>query len=81
MNFRLVAPALAVVAKQFESLNALPPQDSAENLRVLGEVVEVYASQRVQLLTPVLGTWLSALSQTSDIVNVLCVTCSAVSSM
>ncbi|CAI5737600.1 unnamed protein product [Peronospora destructor] len=75
VNFQLVAPALAVVAKQLERLNALPPQDSAENLRVLGEVINAYASQRVQLLSPVLGTWLSALSQTSDIVNVLRVSC------
>ena len=75
MNFQQVALSLAAKAKQFERPNALPPQDSAEKLRVLGEVVEVYASQRVQLLTPVLGTWLSALCQTSDIVNVLRVTC------
>ncbi|CAI5704959.1 unnamed protein product [Peronospora farinosa] len=75
LNFQLVAPALAAVAKQLERLNALPPQDSAENLRVLGEVVDAYASQRVQLLSPVFGTWLSALSQTSDIVNVLRATC------
>ncbi|CAI5713411.1 unnamed protein product [Peronospora effusa] len=75
VNFQLVAPALAAVAKQLERLNALPPQDSAENLRVLGEVVDAYASQRVQLLSPVFGTWLSALSQTSDIVNVLRATC------
>ena len=42
---------------------------------MLGEVVEAYGSKRVQLPSPVLGTWLSALSQTSDIANVLCVTC------
>ncbi|KAL4124251.1 hypothetical protein PRIC2_010088 [Phytophthora ramorum] len=75
VNFQLVAPALAAVAKQLERLTAQPPQDSAENLRVLGEVAEAYATQRVQLLAPVLGAWLDAVSQTSDIVNVLRATC------
>jgi hypothetical protein len=75
VNFQLVAPALAAVAKQLERLNAQPPHDSAENLRVLGEVVDAYAAQRVQLLSPVLGAWLDAVSQTSDIVNVLRATC------
>ena len=42
---------------------------------MLGEVVEAYASQRVQLLSSVLGTWISALSHLSDIVNMLRVTC------
>ena len=44
---------------------------AAPTLRVLGDVVETYGSQRVQLLSPVLGTWLSSLYQSSDIVNVL----------
>lgn len=75
VNFQLVAPALAAVAKQLERLNAQPPQDSAENLRVLGEVADAYVAQRVQLLSPVLGAWLDAVSQTSDIVNVLRASC------
>ncbi|POM74287.1 Conserved oligomeric Golgi complex subunit [Phytophthora palmivora] len=75
VNFQLVAPALAAVAKQLERLNAQLPQDSAENLRVLGEVADAYATQRVQLLSPVLGAWLDAVSQTSDIVNVLRASC------
>ncbi|KAG6957253.1 hypothetical protein JG688_00011049 [Phytophthora aleatoria] len=75
VNFQLVAPALAAVAKQLERLKAQPPQDSAENLRVLGEVADAYATQRVQLLSPVLGAWLDAVSQTSDIVNVLRASC------
>lgn len=75
VNFQLVAPALAAVAKQLERLNAQSPQDSAENLRVLGEVADAYATQRVQLLSPVLGAWLDAVSQTSDIVNVLRASC------
>ncbi|GMF24831.1 unnamed protein product [Phytophthora lilii] len=75
VNFQLVAPALAAVAKQLERLNARPPQDSAENLRVLGEVADAYATQRVQLLSPVLGAWFDAVSQTSDIVNVLRASC------
>ncbi|CAH0474032.1 unnamed protein product [Peronospora belbahrii] len=75
VSFQLVVPALAAVAKQLERLNARSLQDRAENLRVLGEVVDAYATHRVQLLSPVLGTWLSALSQTSDIVNLLRTTC------
>ncbi|KAG6583229.1 Conserved oligomeric Golgi complex subunit [Phytophthora cinnamomi] len=75
VNFQLVAPPLAAVAKQLERLNAQAPQDSAENLRVLGEVADAYATQRVQLLSPVLGAWLDAVSQTSDIVNVLRASC------
>ncbi|ETI37120.1 hypothetical protein F443_16860 [Phytophthora nicotianae P1569] len=74
VNFQLVAPALAAVAKQLERLNT-QPQDSAENLRVLGVVADAYAIQRVQLLSPVLGAWLDAVSQTSDIVNVLRASC------
>ncbi|OWZ19779.1 Conserved oligomeric Golgi complex subunit [Phytophthora megakarya] len=75
VNFQLVAPALAAVAKQLERLNVQPLQDSAVNLRVLGEVTDAYATQRVQLLSPVLGAWLDAVSQTSDIVNVLRASC------
>ncbi|KAF4131568.1 Sec34-like family [Phytophthora infestans] len=75
VNFQLVAPALAAVAKQLERLNTQPAQNSVENLRVLGEVADAYATQRVQLLSPVLGAWLDAVSQTSDIVNVLRASC------
>ncbi|KAL3660863.1 hypothetical protein V7S43_014265 [Phytophthora oleae] len=75
VNFQLVAPALASTAKQLERLKAQPQQENAGNLRVLGEVVDAYATQRVQLLSPVLGAWLDAVSQTSDIVNVLRATC------
>ncbi|KAG1698007.1 hypothetical protein DVH05_015491 [Phytophthora capsici] len=75
VNFQLVAPALAATAKQLERLKAQPQQENVGNLRVLGEVVDAYATQRVQLLSPVLGAWLDAVSQTSDIVNVLRATC------
>ncbi|KAF1786352.1 Conserved oligomeric Golgi complex, subunit 3 [Phytophthora cactorum] len=75
VNFQLVAPALAAVAKQLERLKAQPPQDSAENLRVLGEVADAYATQRVQLLSPVLGAWLDAVSQTS--ISSTCSVCEA----
>ncbi|GMF26623.1 unnamed protein product [Phytophthora fragariaefolia] len=75
VNFQLVAPALAAVAKQLERLSAQSPQDNAENRRVLGEVADAYAAQRVQLLSPVLGAWFDAVSQTSDIVNVLRASC------
>ncbi|KAL7995336.1 putative oligomeric Golgi complex, subunit 3 protein [Plasmopara halstedii] len=75
VNFQLVAPALAAVAKQFERLKSQPLQNSVENLRVLGNVLDAYATQRVQLLSPVLGTWLDTVSETADIVNGLRVTC------
>ncbi|RLN55411.1 hypothetical protein BBJ28_00023375 [Nothophytophthora sp. Chile5] len=75
VNFQLVAPALTAVAKQLERLSAQSPQENAENLRVLGEVADAYATQRVQLLAPVLTTWLETVSQTSDIVNVLRASC------
>ncbi|KAE9031806.1 hypothetical protein PR001_g9274 [Phytophthora rubi] len=75
VNFQLVAPALAAVAKQLERLSTQSPQSSAENVRVLGEVADAYAAQRVQLLAPVLGAWLDAVAQTSDIVNVLRASC------
>ncbi|KAE9350252.1 hypothetical protein PF008_g6534 [Phytophthora fragariae] len=75
VNFQLVAPALAAVAKQLERLSTQSPQSSADNVRVLGEVADAYAAQRVQLLAPVLGAWLDAVAQTSDIVNVLRASC------
>ena len=36
--------SVEAVAKQFEGRNVLPPQDSANNLRVLEEMVKAYAS-------------------------------------
>ncbi|RLN46319.1 hypothetical protein BBO99_00004159 [Phytophthora kernoviae] len=75
VNFQLVAPALGAVAKQLERLSNQPPQENTENLRVLGEVADAYATQRVQLLSPVLGAWMDAVSQTADIVNMLRASC------
>ncbi|KAG7399189.1 Golgi transport complex subunit 3 [Phytophthora boehmeriae] len=75
VNFQLVAPALGAVAKQLERLSNQPPQETIENLRVLGEVADAYAAQRVQLLSPVLGAWMDAVSQTADIVNMLRASC------
>ena len=73
--FQLVAPALAAVAMQLERLNAQMTPERVQNLRVLGEVADVYATRRLQLLSPVLAAWLSAVSGTSDIVNVLRASC------
>lgn len=75
VNFQLVAPALAAVAKQLDRLSTQSIVDNAENLRVLGNVIDAYATLRVQLLAPVLGAWLDAVSQSSDIVNGLRVNC------
>uniref|UniRef100_A0AAV1V976 Conserved oligomeric Golgi complex subunit 3 n=1 Tax=Peronospora matthiolae TaxID=2874970 RepID=A0AAV1V976_9STRA len=75
VNFQLVAPALAAVAKQLERLNTQSTPEGVQNLRVLGEVANVYATRRLQLLSPVLAAWLSAMSGTPDIVNMLRASC------
>lgn len=72
VDFQLVAPALAAVAKQLNRLRATNAGNvNAANMRALDEVTAAYANQRVQLLSPVLAAWFETISQTSDIVNVV----------
>ncbi|TYZ59983.1 hypothetical protein PybrP1_002158 [[Pythium] brassicae (nom. inval.)] len=80
VHFQLVAPALAVVAKQLERLATAPsamsnPAAHAANLRALRDVCDAYATQRVQLLSPVLSAAFVAASQSTDIVSLLRVSC------
>lgn len=83
VNFQLVAPALAAVAKQLERLASSAPARSnpaayAANQRALSDVCDAYAAQRVQLLAPVLAAAFEAASQSSDIVNLVRVAASVV---
>lgn len=76
VNFQLVAPALAAVAKQLKRLTTSAsamsnPNAFAANQLALSEVCNAYATQRVQLLSPVLSTAFGAASQTTDIVNLV----------
>lgn len=76
VNFQLVAPALAAVAKQLERLttsaSAMSNQNAfTANQLALSEVCNAYATQRVQLLSPVLYAAFGAASQTTDIVNLV----------
>ncbi|TDH69936.1 hypothetical protein CCR75_006251 [Bremia lactucae] len=75
VNFLLVTPALAAVAKQLERLQTPTLQDRFENIRLLGEVIDAYTTQRMHLLAPILGAWLDTVSQTSDLVNGLRMGC------
>ncbi|KAI9918546.1 hypothetical protein PsorP6_011306 [Peronosclerospora sorghi] len=77
VTFQRVAPALAAVAKHLKRLHHAHEMhmETAATRRVLGDVVDMYARQRVHLLSPVLSTWLTAVSDTSDLVTMLRVAC------
>lgn len=73
VDFQLVAPALTTVANQLERLRAKNVGNvNAKNLQTLDEVTSAYANQRFQLLSPVLASWFETISQTADIVNMVC---------
>uniref|UniRef100_K3WNE7 Conserved oligomeric Golgi complex subunit 3 C-terminal domain-containing protein n=1 Tax=Globisporangium ultimum (strain ATCC 200006 / CBS 805.95 / DAOM BR144) TaxID=431595 RepID=K3WNE7_GLOUD len=80
VNFQLVAPALTAVAKQLERLATSSaamsnPTATSANVLALSEVCSAYVNQRVQLLSSALSLSFEATSQSTDIVNLLRVSC------
>ncbi|TMW66898.1 hypothetical protein Poli38472_012014 [Pythium oligandrum] len=76
VHFQLVVPALNAVTQQLERLarskaEAANASTYMTNVMALADVLNAYASQRVQLLTPVLSMYFESLSHGTDIVNLL----------
>ncbi|DAZ93461.1 TPA: LOW QUALITY PROTEIN: hypothetical protein N0F65_006520, partial [Lagenidium giganteum] len=81
VHFQLVAPSLEAVTKQLNRLAtstsaASNPAAYMTNVMALSEVCTAYGNQRVALLYPSLSAYFESSSQSTDIVNLLRVSCS-----